>query len=70
MSKRQRWAIRVTFANGEDAWLHEGPRPGVGPIASFDRKTADVNREFVSHGLDDGDVAVVVPFPPVTEATP
>lgn len=59
----KKWAIRVIFANGKDAWLRHRHRAGRGPIVSFDRATAEVNREFVSQGLDDGDVALVVPFP-------
>lgn len=66
--KGKKWAIRVTYANGEDAWLRIGARPGVGLIASFDRATADINREFISHGLSEGDVALVVPFPSKTKA--
>lgn len=55
------WKIRVTYANGEEAYLRHGSRIGAGPLATFGtRKLADINAEFVKMGLDEGDVVTVV----------
>lgn len=58
---RPRWVIRVTYPNGEDAYLRHGSRIGAGPIVQFrDRKTADANIDFIRPGLDDGATVTVV----------
>lgn len=57
----RRWAIRVTFADGNEAWLRHGSRIGSGPIATFgSRKLAEINAEFVGHGLDAGAVVTII----------
>lgn len=57
----ERWAIRVTFRNGEDAWLRHGSVPGVGQIVTFtNRRLAEKEAAFVREGLSDGDVAMIV----------
>lgn len=59
----KRWAVRVTFANGEDAYLRRGSRIGSGPVVTFGtRKLAEINAEFVGHGLDSGAVVTVVQY--------
>ena len=53
--------IRVNFPNGAVAWLRHGSVAGVGPIVRFpNRKTADVNLDFIREGLDAGAIASVV----------
>jgi hypothetical protein len=60
---RDRWAIRVTFATGEDAWLRHGRLPGEGPIVKFaNRQVAEREASFVREGLDQGDALPVVRF--------
>lgn len=55
------WAIRVTYQNGEEAWLRHGSRIGAGPLATFGtRKLADINADFVKQGMDAGTVVTVV----------
>lgn len=55
------WAIRVTFANGKDAFLRHGGVIGRGPIATFYSKAkAEEQAAFVREGLDAGDVATVI----------
>lgn len=64
------FSVKVIFASGAEAWLRHGSRPGYGPIVRFpSRKTADVNREMVAQGLDEGDTAVVVKSPARLEAS-
>jgi hypothetical protein len=59
--KRRAYAIQVTFQSGDVAYLRHGSRIGAGPVVRFrDRLTADVNREFVQQGLNDGDQASVI----------
>lgn len=61
MSKR--WAIRVTYPSGEEAWLRHGSRIGAGPLATFgSRKLADINADFVQQGMDDGTTVVAVEY--------
>ncbi len=60
---RPYWVIRVVYPNGV-GWLRHGPLVGSGPIVRFrDKKTADINLEFVRNGLDAGMVASVVRCP-------
>ncbi len=55
------WAIRVTFANGKDAFLRHGGVIGRGPIATFHSKAkAEEEASFVREGLDTGDVVMVI----------
>lgn len=58
------FAIRVTTADGDDMWVRDGATPGEGPISRFiSRREAENTKDFLSQGLEDGTVAVVVPFP-------
>jgi hypothetical protein len=60
---RDRWAIRVTYATGEDAWLRHGGVPGEGPVVKFtSRQVAEREASFVREGLDVADVVAVVRF--------
>ncbi len=55
------WAIRVTFANGKDAFLRHGGVIGRGPIATFHvKEKAEEQASFVREGLDAGDVITVI----------
>lgn len=55
-----RYVIRVVYPNGV-AWLRHGCVVGSGPIVRFrDKKTAEINLEFVQEGLDEGVTASVV----------
>ncbi len=55
------WAIRVTFANGRDAFLRHGRGIGRGPIATYHSKAkAEEYASFVRDGLDAGDVVTVI----------
>lgn len=57
----KRWAIRVTYPSGEEAFLRHGSRIGAGPVATFGtRKGADINAEFVMQGMEAGTVVTVV----------
>ncbi len=59
--ERPRWVIRIVYPNGGVAWLRHGDVAGVGAIVRFrDKKTADINLEFIREGLDAGVVASVV----------
>jgi hypothetical protein len=63
-----RWCIRVTYPDGRDAFLRHGSRPGYGPIVQFpSRKTADVNLDLITNGLDEGTTATVVSYAPRLE---
>lgn len=56
-----RYVIRVLFPDGGVAWLRHGPVIGSGPIVRFpNKKTAEVNLDFIREGLDEGCVAQVV----------
>lgn len=58
----KRWAIRVTYPSGEEAWLRHGSRIGAGPLATFGtRKLAEINADFVRQGLDTDVVIAIVP---------
>lgn len=60
MKPRKLWCVRVTFPSGYDVYLRRGSSPD-GPIATFrDKKTADINAEFLEPGLEDGQVAMAV----------
>lgn len=62
MGKRG-FAVRVTDADGNDMYLRRGHRPGRGPIVKFrTRQDAEIAIETFMPGLDDDDVAVVVPY--------
>jgi hypothetical protein len=55
------WAIRVTFANGQTAFLRHGGVIGKGAIVSFHSKAkADAEAENVRNGLNEGDVLTVI----------
>ncbi len=55
------WAIRVTYANGREAFLRRGARPGYGPIATFrTRRDAEDQAAFLREGLDARDVVTVI----------
>jgi hypothetical protein len=55
-----RWVIRVNYPNGV-AWLRHGPIRGHGSIVRFpNKKTAEVNLDFIREGLEPGTVASVV----------
>lgn len=61
MARAITWAIRVTFADGKEAFLRHGNVIGRGPIATFHSKAkADEQAAFIREGLDAGDVATVI----------
>lgn len=56
-----RYAIRVLLPNGGVAFLRHGPVVGSGPIVRFpNKKTAEVNLDFIREGLEDGAIAHVM----------
>lgn len=58
---RLSWAIRITFANGRDAFLRHGGKVGHGPIATYYSKAkAEEQAAFVREGLDAGDVVTII----------
>jgi hypothetical protein len=60
-TKTTRWAIRVTYPDGREAWLRHGASIGEGPVVRFGtKKLAEINAEFVSHGLPEGTTVTVV----------
>ena len=55
------WAIRVTFANGRDAFVRHGGVIGRGPIATFySREKAEEQATFIRQGMEPGDVVTVI----------
>lgn len=63
MKKQRGWMVRVTTRHGDDMYLRRGAKPGIGPIVRFTSKlTADVHVDLIRPGLDDGEVASVVPY--------
>lgn len=61
MSRAICYAIRVTFANGRDAFVRQGGVIGRGPIATFYSKAkAEEQAAFFREGLDAGDVVTVI----------
>lgn len=55
-----RWGIRVVFPGGGVGFLRHGPTVGSGPIVRFpNRKTAEVNLEFIREGLEPGCTASI-----------
>ena len=55
-----KWAIRVTYPSGEDAWLRHGSRIGAGPMATFaTRQLAEINAEMIRPGLEDCTITIV-----------
>ena len=55
------WAIRVTLANGHDAFLRRGSGIGHGPIMTFHSKAkAEEEAAFVREGFSDEDVVIVI----------
>lgn len=55
------WAIRVTFADGRDAFVRHGGVIGRGPIATFHSKAkAEEQAAFVRQGMETGDVVMVI----------
>lgn len=66
-----RYVIRVNYPSGAVAWLRHGPVVGSGPIVRFpNKKTAEVNLDFIREGLDDGATASVVRIAPSTAPRP
>jgi hypothetical protein len=64
LSARQRYSIQVVYPSGDVAYLRHGADVGAGAIVQFrDRKTADINVDFIRPGLDEGTVVTVVQFP-------
>lgn len=65
LKRPTRWAIRVTLANGHDAYLRHGWKIGSGSIVLFrSKRDAELSAEsFVAPGLDDGSVVTVVRAP-------
>ena len=60
-TRRPRWVIRVTYPNGDDAYLRRGAKAGHGEIVCFtSRVTAELNCSFVAQGLDAGTIVTVV----------
>jgi hypothetical protein len=60
---RSRFAIQVVYVSGDVAYLRHGGVAGAGRIVQFrDRKTADVNLDFIRQGLDEGTVVSVVRY--------
>ena len=56
-----RYVIRVNYPDGAVAWLRHGSVVGTGPIVRFpNRKTAEVNLDFIREGLDTDVTASVV----------
>jgi hypothetical protein len=63
---RDRWAIRVTYRSGDDAWLRHGPVIGEGRIATFTtREHAEREARVLRNGLDADDIVMVVKCPTV-----
>jgi hypothetical protein len=61
MSRAISWAIRMTFANGRDAFLRHGGVIGRGPIVTFHSKAkADAQAAVLREGLEAGDVVTVI----------
>ena len=61
---RPRYVIQIVYRSGEVAYLRHGAKVGAGAVVQFrDRKTADVNLDFIGQGLDEGAVASVVRYP-------
>lgn len=59
--KSTSWAIRVTFANGRDAFLRHGGVIGRGPIVTFHSKAkAEQEAAFVREGCSSEDVVTVI----------
>ena len=55
------WAIRVTYANGREAFLRHGGVIGRGPIVTFHSKAkADRDAACLRDGLDAGDIVTVI----------
>lgn len=57
-----RWAIRVTYPSGQEAFLRHGVTAREGAIVTFKtRRDAELNAEsMVKPGLDDGCVVAIV----------
>jgi hypothetical protein len=68
VSASSRWAIRVTYPSGEDAYLRHGATVGEGPVVTFrTKRDAELNAEaYVQPGLDEGTVVSVVKVRGVT----
>jgi hypothetical protein len=63
-----RWAIRVTYENGEDAWLRSGSAIDEGPIVQFrSREAAERQADFAREGLDEGQSLTIVRLDRLTE---
>lgn len=56
-------AIRVTTPQGDDMYVREGRVAGQGPVVKF-RSRADASRtlQIVMPGLEEGDIATIIPF--------
>lgn len=60
---RPRFALQVVYRSGEIAYLRHGGVTGEGVIVTFrNRLTAEVNRDFISEGLDEGAIVTVVRY--------
>ncbi len=61
MPTNARFALRVTYADGQEAWLRHGAVTGDGLIVLFsNRERAEARAAELRAGLDEGDVVMVV----------
>jgi hypothetical protein len=61
MARAITWAVRVTFANGRDAFLRHGGVIGRGPIATYRTKAqAEDAAALLRVGLDAADTVIVI----------
>lgn len=59
----KRWALRITYRHGGEAFLRHGTRIGYGPIVQFrTRRDAEINIGMIEPGLDAGTVVTVVRY--------
>lgn len=58
---RLSWAIRVTFANGREAFVRRGGVIGRGPIATYYTKAAaEDDVRFLREGFEADDVITII----------
>ncbi len=61
MAEDRRWAVRVTYADGDEAFLRHGAMIGEGPLVPFRTREAAAKRaEELRPGLNEDDVVSVV----------